>query len=144
MQIFCNAATQPVRKESKATGKGYFEFRAAESHRGVDAEPTWYTVRCMKDVDPGLAKGDFVKVTGRLKTDFYLSREGKPTGTLLILAFEAAKIAKPVATAAPTTAGEAAPASKPKATEAPAAQEAPTVARSLRHEPQPMLVDWTD
>lgn len=40
-------------------------------------------------------KGDFVKVTGKLKTDFYLSREGKPTGTLLIIAFEAAKIAKP-------------------------------------------------
>ncbi|WP_230081218.1 hypothetical protein [Burkholderia pseudomallei] len=50
----------------------------------------------MKDVDPKLNKGDFVKVTGKLKADFYLSREGKPTGTLLILAFEAAKIAKPV------------------------------------------------
>ncbi|MCS6479752.1 MULTISPECIES: hypothetical protein [pseudomallei group] len=54
----------------------------------------------MKDVDPQLAKGDFVKVTGKLKADFYLSREGKPTGTLLILAFEAAKIAKPVAASA--------------------------------------------
>ena len=38
-----------------------------------------------------------MKVTGKLKTDFYLSREGKPTGTLLILAFEATKIVKPVA-----------------------------------------------
>ncbi|WP_431273472.1 hypothetical protein ACQ858_14905 [Variovorax ureilyticus] len=53
----------------------------------------------MKDVDPGLAKGDFVKVTGKLKADFYLSREGKPTGTLLIIAFEASKIAKPAANA---------------------------------------------
>jgi hypothetical protein len=31
-----------------------------------------------------------------VKADFYLSREGKPTGTLLIIAFEAAKISKPV------------------------------------------------
>ncbi|WP_226797475.1 hypothetical protein [Cupriavidus necator] len=56
----------------------------------------------MKDADPGLAKGDFVKVTGKLKTDFYLSREGKPTGTLLIIAFEAAKIAKPTQQSAAT------------------------------------------
>lgn len=96
MQVFGNVATDPVRKESKASGKGYFEFRVAESHRALEREPaTFYTCRVMKDADPHLAKGDFVKVTGRLKTDFYLSREGKPTGTLLILAFEAAKITKP-------------------------------------------------
>jgi hypothetical protein len=76
-----------------------------ESQRGVDTDPTWYTVRIMKDVEPGLAKGDFVKVTGKLKADFYLSREGKPTGTLLIIAFEASKLAKP---AAQPTAEEAA------------------------------------
>jgi len=51
----------------------------------------------MKEAKPELNKGDFVKVTGKLKADFYLSREGKPTGTLLIIAFEAAKIAKPQA-----------------------------------------------
>jgi hypothetical protein len=95
MQVFGNVATAPARKESKTTGKGYFELRLCESQRGTDPEPTWYTVRIMKDVDPGLVRGDFVKVTGKLKTDFYLSREGKPTGTLLIIAFEAAKIAKP-------------------------------------------------
>ena len=95
MQAFGNCAGIPVRRESKAaSGKGYYEFRMCESQRGTD-DSTWYTVRIMKDVDPGLAKGDFVKVTGKLKTDFYLSREGKPTGTLLIIAFEAAKIAKP-------------------------------------------------
>ena len=97
MQAFGNVATAPVRKETKATGKGYWEFRVCESQRGTDSDPTWYTIRVMKDTDPQLAKGDFVKVTGKLKADFYLSREGKPTGTLLIIAFEAAKIAKPVA-----------------------------------------------
>lgn len=92
MQVFGNVATEPQRKTSKSTQKDYFEFRLAESQRGVDSEPTWYTVRVMKESPPNLARGDFVKVTGKLKTDFYLSREGKPTGTLLIIAFEAAKI----------------------------------------------------
>jgi single-stranded DNA-binding protein len=98
MQVFGNVATQPERKKSKTTGKDFFEFRLAESQRGVDASPTWYTVRVMREANPELDKGDFVKVTGKLKTDFYLSREGKPTGTLLIIAFEAAKIAKPAGT----------------------------------------------
>lgn len=100
MQAFGNVATPPVRKESKTNGKGYYEFRMCESQRGVDNDPTWYSVRVMRDADPALSKGDFVKVTGKLKSDFYLSREGKPTGTLLILAFEAAKISKPSTTTA--------------------------------------------
>lgn len=95
MQVFGNVATQPERIKSKSTGRDFFQFRVAESQRGVDTQPTWYTVRVMKETNPELNKGDFVKVTGKLKADFYLSREGKPTGTLLILAFEAAKIAKP-------------------------------------------------
>lgn len=95
MQVFGNVATQPERKKSKSTGKEMLEFRLAESQRGVDSEPTWYSVRVMRTTNTELAKGDFVKVTGKLKSDYYLSREGKPTGTLLIIAFEAAKIAKP-------------------------------------------------
>ncbi|MDV7390347.1 hypothetical protein RZS08_03295, partial [Arthrospira platensis SPKY1] len=82
-------ATQPERKVSKSTGKAFWELRVAESQRGQDTQPTWYTVRVMKETMPELNKGDFVKVTGKLKADFYLSREGKPTGTLLIIAFEA-------------------------------------------------------
>lgn len=95
MQVFGNVATEPARKVSKSTNKGYWEFRIAESQRGVDTSPTFYSVRVMKDEDPGLKKGEFVRVTGKLKADFYLSREGKPSGTLLIIAFEAYKIAKP-------------------------------------------------
>ncbi|WP_077032743.1 single-stranded DNA-binding protein [Pelomonas sp. KK5] len=95
MQVFGNVATQPERKKTKTTGKEYVEFRLAESQRGVDTEPTWYTVRVMNGREVQLSRGDFVKVTGKLKADYYLSREGKPTGTLLILAFEASKIAKP-------------------------------------------------
>lgn len=94
MQVFGNVAVQPTRKESKITGKGYYEFRLGESQRGMDTSPTWYTVRLMQDKHPMLALGDFVKVTGKLKTDFYFAKDGKPSGTLLILAFEAAKIAK--------------------------------------------------
>lgn len=106
MQAFGNVASAPTRKESKTTGKGYYEMRLCESQRGVDNDPTWYTVRIMKDVDPGLEKGDFVKVTGKLKCDYYLSREGKPTGTLLIIAFEASKLAKPAATRQDTAPAE--------------------------------------
>lgn len=96
MQLFGNVATQPEKKTSKTTGKDYYEFRVAESQRGLDASTTWYSVRVMKSDNPNLEKGDFVKITGKLKADFYLSREGKPTGTLLVIAFEAAKISKPV------------------------------------------------
>ncbi|SAL07793.1 hypothetical protein AWB81_08301 [Caballeronia arationis] len=106
MQAFGNVATAPVRKETKSSGKGYYEFRMCESQRGTDSDPTWYTVRVMKDADPGVGKGDFLKVTGKLKTDFYLSREGKPTGTLLVIAFEAAKIAKPATRSASTEASQ--------------------------------------
>lgn len=95
MQVFANVATEPVKKESKASGKAYWEWRICESQRGQDDSPTWFTVRRMSPEDPRLVKGDFVKVTGKLKVDYYLSREGKPTGTLLIIAFEATKIAKP-------------------------------------------------
>ena len=97
MQVFANVATQPEKKISKSTGKAYYEFRVAESQRGQDPAPSWYTVRVMKEAKPELNKGDFVKVTGKLKADFYLSREGKPTVTLLIIAFEASKIARPQA-----------------------------------------------
>jgi len=100
MQVFGNVATTPVRKESKSTGKAYWEYRLCESQRNDIDTPCWYTVRVMKEANPGLDKGDFVKVTGKLKTDFYLSREGKPTGTLLILAFEATKLARKAAAAA--------------------------------------------
>jgi single-stranded DNA-binding protein len=118
MQVFGNVATQPERKKSKGTGKDYFEFRLAESQRGVDTAPTWYTVRVMKDANPELDKGDFVKVTGKLKTDFYLSREGKPTGTLLIIAFEAAKIAKPQSAKEPAKESAAAPQGNARVAEA--------------------------
>jgi len=93
MQVFGNVATEPIRKISKTTQKGYFEFRLCENQRGDQKQdPTWYSIRVFKDVDPGLGKGDFVKVTGKLKADSYLSREGRPTSTLLILAFEAVKL----------------------------------------------------
>ncbi len=91
MQLYGNVATLPARKISKSTGKVFWEFRVAESQAGVDATLTWYTVRLMSDKDLGLKLGDFVRVTGKLKADFYLSRTGEPTGTLLVIAFEASK-----------------------------------------------------
>ncbi|WP_233863694.1 DUF4131 domain-containing protein [Paraburkholderia adhaesiva] len=94
MQVYGNVATPPQRRVSKTSQRAYYEFRMCESQRGVDTDPSWFTVRVMKDQDPRLQLGDFVKTTGKLKADYYLSREGTPTGTLLILAFEATKISK--------------------------------------------------
>jgi hypothetical protein len=99
MQAFGNVGTDPIRREAKASGKVYWEFRVGESQAGIDKFPTWYTVRMMKAEDPRLNKGDFVRVTGKLKVDYYFSHEGKPAGTLLIIAFEAAKISKAAAAA---------------------------------------------
>ena len=92
MQAFGNVATEPIRKVSKTTQKGYYEFRLCENQRGDEKSPVFYSVRVMKDVDPGLGKGDFIKATGKLKVDSYLNRDGKPTSTLLIIAFEAVKL----------------------------------------------------
>ena len=72
MMVYGNLATQPLKKISKSTNKAYFEFRIAESQRRQDSQPTWYTCRVMKETMPELTKGDFVKVTGKLKADFYL------------------------------------------------------------------------
>lgn len=93
MQLYGNCSAEPIRKVSKTTSKGFFEFRVAETQVN-HSTPTWYTVRLMVDKDPCLKKGDFVRVTGKLKVDYYLSRAGEPTGTLLVLAFEATKKTK--------------------------------------------------
>jgi len=144
MQVFGNVATLPVRKESKSTGKGYYEFRLAEAQRGIDTSPTFYTVRVMKDDDPLLDKGDFVKVTGKLKADFYVGRDGKPTGTLLIIAFEASKIAKPAALkeSLPSQEQEKRP-SRPQAPSRPADRTQTRPTETMRvpiYEDEP---DWT-
>ena len=93
MQAYCNVATEPLRKVAATTGKAYWEFRAAESVKG-DREATWYTVRLFRDEDPGLNKGDFVCVTGKLKNDVFIARDGKPMGILTLLAFALTRISK--------------------------------------------------
>jgi single-stranded DNA-binding protein len=99
MQVFANIATDVIRKISKTnSAKAFYETRICENHRGGNgsgnkSEATFYTVRIMHDVNPGLVKGDFVKVTGHLKVDsYYSTRDGKPASALLIIAFEALKV----------------------------------------------------
>jgi len=138
MQVFGNIATAPERKESRTTSKGYYQFRICEAQRGVDPSPCWYTVRVMKDEDPQLDKGDFVKVTGKLKADFYIGRDGKPTGTLLIIAFEASKIAKPaaLATAPPQARKEEGPSKAPDLPKAESKAKVPTPELVTERAPQ--------
>jgi hypothetical protein len=113
MQMWGNIGSVPLRKLSKG-GKVYYETRVAESQAGVDASPTWYTVRIMSEKDPGLKLGDFVRVTGKLKADFYLSRTGEPTGTLLVIAFEATKKTKTLNSEQPAPEPTAATKTEPK------------------------------
>lgn len=97
MQVFGNTGTEFKRVVSKTRpDKAYWEGRVGESHKGT-ATCTWYTVRIMVDEDPGFKLGNFVRVTGQLKVDFYMNKEDppKPSGNLLIIAFEAKKIEKP-------------------------------------------------
>lgn len=74
MQAFGNVATAPERIKRKTTGKAYVQFRLAESQKGIDT-PTFYTVRRMKDQETPFKTGELVKVTGKLKVDYYMSRE---------------------------------------------------------------------
>lgn len=94
MQAYANVGTAPTRHTAKTSGKAYWEFRASESARGEDKNPTWYTVRIFKDEDPQLRKGDFVVFTGKLKNDIFMGRDGKPMGVLTVLAFNLQKVAK--------------------------------------------------
>ena len=93
MQAYANIGSIPAKKLSKA-GKTYFEFRAAESAKGDEKEPTWYTVRIFKDEIGQLDKGDFVVFTGKLKQDVFVGRDGKPMGVLVVMAFQLAKVSK--------------------------------------------------
>jgi hypothetical protein len=96
MQVFGNLGTSPLRVVSKASGKAYWQFRLAESQKSDGPSmPLYYTVRCMVDKDPCLNVGDFVRVTGKLKVDFYLNKLGEPSGNLLVIAFEATKYIRP-------------------------------------------------
>lgn len=120
MQAYVNVGTVPQRKVAAGTGKAYWEFRAAESLRG-DSEVTWYTVRLFREEDPGLAKGEFVCVTGKLRHDVFMSRDGKPMGVLVLLAFSLGRVASRAQPQAKGQAEHAAPAAP--ATEAAEAAE---------------------
>jgi len=106
MQVFGNVGTMPRRVLSKS-GKAYWELRVAESQKSEGpSTPLYYTVRVMVDKDPCLNVGDFVRVTGKLKVDFYLNKLGEPSGNLLVIAFEATKYIRPDAVIAEAEAKE--------------------------------------
>jgi hypothetical protein len=160
MMVFANVATNWEKKLSKTTQKSYWQGRIAESQRGIDSSPTFYTVRLMVDKDPGLKLGDFVRVTGKLKCDFYVGKDGKPTGSLLIIAFEAFKVEKhaPVAGAAAQgfekdTESKEAQMRQSIPTPPPLPRRRPEQERQeeLTHQPEPLrgqnemrMFEWTD
>ena len=71
----------------------------------------------MLDEDPELKLGDFARVTGALKVDSYIGRDGKPASSLLVIAFDVFKYEKDLASDADDKHGErAAPKAEAKAT----------------------------
>ena len=48
----------------------------------------------MVDEDPELKLGNFARVTGALKVDSYIGRDGKPASSLLLIAFDVFKYEK--------------------------------------------------
>ncbi len=91
MQVFGNVGTTPERVISKSSQKAQYRFRLSENRKG-GGEATWYSVILAKDSNPGLSKGAFCKVTGTLKVDSFISRDGKPASALVIIAFEAVQL----------------------------------------------------
>lgn len=134
MQAFANVATAPVRKTTQSGGKVYWEFRAAESAKNEEkAAATWYTVRVFQEADPGFAKGDFVRLVGKLKLDVFMSREGKPTGVLVVMCFEARRYDKTASAKASDDSEPLAPDAGASAA-APAPSGAPAAAMALAQE----------
>ena len=98
MQVFGNIGT-PLKERTSGNGRTYYEFRLAESQRrrpedaaqgnpDLDRPTTWYTVRAfISELEADmLGKGMFVKVTGTLSVEAYLSKQdNKPVGAATIL-----------------------------------------------------------
>lgn len=89
MQVFGNIATPLEEKVSQASGKKFYVFRMAENQGKEDSRTTtWYNVTAfISELDADLlAKGQFVKVSGRLEVEAYMKKNGEPGASAKILA----------------------------------------------------------
>lgn len=91
MQAFGNIATPLEQRTSTKSGKTFYTFRLAEN-QGKDEQrtTTWYDVSAfIAELDADLlAKGQFVKVTGRLEVKAFAKRDGELAASATILAYK--------------------------------------------------------
>lgn len=92
MQVYGNIATALEERTSSKTGKKFYTFRLAEN-QGKEPEQrttTWYDVSAfITELDADLlAKGQFVKVTGRLEISAFMKRNGEPGAAATVLAYK--------------------------------------------------------
>jgi len=91
MIIYGTIATSVEKKTAVESKKEYVEFRLAENWGKEETKTTtWYTVRAfINEVSADLlGRGVSVCVEGKLKDSAYLNKEGKPTTSLVVLAFK--------------------------------------------------------
>lgn len=98
MQVYGNIATPLEKRTGKDSGKEFYTFRLAEN-QGKEPEQrttTWYDVTAfISELDADmLAKGQFVKLTGRLEVKAFAKRDGSPGASATILAFKVEPVEK--------------------------------------------------
>lgn len=91
MQVFGNIATTLEKRTGQNSGKEFYVFRLAEN-QGKDEQrtTTWYDITAfISELDADLlAKGQFVKVTGRLEVKAFKRNNGEPGASATVLAFK--------------------------------------------------------
>lgn len=91
MQVYGNIANTLEKHIGKTSGKEFYTFRLAEN-QGKDEQrtTTWYDVTAfISELDADLlAKGQFVKVTGRLDVKAFMRKDGTPGASATVLAYK--------------------------------------------------------
>ena len=85
MQVFGNIATALEERTSSKTQKKFYTFRLAENQGKDDNRTTtWYDVTAfISELDADLlAKGQFVKISGRLEVRPFKKNNGEPGASL--------------------------------------------------------------
>ncbi|MDO8417775.1 MAG: single-stranded DNA-binding protein [Agitococcus sp.] len=91
MQAFGNIATAIEKRTAKVGGKEFYTFRMAENiGKDENRTTTWYSVTAfISELDADmLAKGQFVKLSGRLEVDAFMKKDNTPGAELRCLAFK--------------------------------------------------------
>lgn len=86
MQVYGNIATPLELKKGKT--KDFYVLRLAENQgRDENRTTTWYEVTAfLSELDADLlAKGQFVKVTGRVEAQAFTKKDGTPGAALKII-----------------------------------------------------------